>query len=120
MTGKSSDVSRYRDWSKMNVFPPRVARFRPCATTARLGSYVAETGAVGAVYRVSSKPGTPVVCFSLGPMKEAILRASSFRDAQSRSADGMTLLLAFFIVFVSFVPCPKIAVRLLIRQQIFT
>jgi hypothetical protein len=67
MTGKCSDVRRYRDWSKMNLVPARVARFRPWATTARLGSYVAEAGAVGAVLRVSSKPGTLRYPFLYGP-----------------------------------------------------
>src|SRR5882724_13053469 len=101
MTGKSSDVSRYRDSSKMNVVPAIVARFRPCATTARLGSYVAEAGAVGAVRRVNSKPGTSVISFSLAPIKDAILRASSFRNSRARSGDGVALLLTFFIVVVT-------------------
>src|SRR5271165_5033963 len=102
MTGKSSDVSRYRDWSKMNVVPLRVARFRPCATTARLGSYVAEAGAVVAVLRVNSKPGTSVIRFSAGPMNDAILRASFARNSCTRSGDGMAFLPEFFIVVVPF------------------
>src|SRR5271166_2603988 len=101
MTGKSSDVSKYRDSSKMNVVPPRIARFRPCTTTARLGSYVAEAGAVGAVRRVSSKPGTSVINFSLSPIKEAILRASSFRNSRARCGDEVAFVRCFFNVMAS-------------------
>src|SRR5689334_15030781 len=98
MTGKSSEVRRYRDSSKMNVVPARSARFRPCATTARLGSYVADVGAVGAVRRLRSKPGTSVTSFSEEPIKKAIFRARSVRNSRVRFDAGFLLFLLFFIV----------------------
>src|SRR5271154_2447101 len=82
----------------MKVVPARVARLRPCATTARLGSEVAEIRALGAVLRLRRRPGTAVISFSCGPMKEAILRARASRSWRVRSGDGLAELLAFFMV----------------------
>src|SRR5258707_15505657 len=96
MTGKSSDVSRNRDSSKMKVVRPRSTRFRPCATTARLGSYATEVGAVGAVRRLSTKPGMSVISFFADPMKEAIFRKSSCLNSRVRSGEGVAFLLGFF------------------------
>ena len=102
VTGKSSEVSRYRDWSKMNVVPPRFACFRPCATTARLGSYVAEMGAVGAIRRTSISPATSVTSFSFDPTKEAIRPANFARNSRTSSGGGQP----FCFVFLYFwFPC---------------
>src|SRR6202045_3036801 len=74
MTGKSSDVSRNLDWSKMKVVRPRSIRFRPCATTARLGSNATEAGAVGAVRRESIRP----VGEALAPLRDQVVIATKF------------------------------------------
>jgi hypothetical protein len=55
-------------------------------------------GAVGLVRRDNSKPGMSVTNLSFDPTKEAILRASSLRNARLRSNEGAVLLLAFFNV----------------------
>src|SRR6266446_8224985 len=100
MTGKSSDVSRNLDWSKMKVVRPRSICFRPCATTARLGSNATEAGAVGAVRRESIRPGMLVVIrFSADPTNEAILRASLLRNARDRCCGGEAFLLGLFTVW---------------------
>src|SRR5260370_25201042 len=87
----------------MKVVRPRSTRFRPCATTARLGSYATEVGAVGAVRRVSSKSGMWVIGFSADPMNEAIFRTSSARNSRARPGERGAFLLFFFIVVDSLV-----------------
>src|SRR5487761_60354 len=85
----------------MKLVPPRFACLRPCATTARLGSWVAEAGAVGAVWRLSSKPGTSVKSLSLEPTKKAILLASSLGNSPTRPCGGAMFLLGFFMYWFS-------------------
>src|SRR5258708_37805936 len=98
MTGKSSDVNRNRDWSKMKVIRPRSIRFRPCATTARLGSNATEAGAVGAVRRESIRPGMLVISFSADPTNEAILWARRGRNSCARFFGGEAFLAGLFTV----------------------
>src|SRR5260370_6578599 len=99
MTGKSSDLSRNLDWSKMKVVRPRSIRFRPCATTARLGSNATEAGAVGAGRRESIRPGMLVgISFSADPTNEAILRASAAGESRGRICGREAVLLGGFTV----------------------
>ena len=69
----------------------------------RLGVYVPEQGAVGAVLRVSTKPGIGVICLSEEPMNQAIFFPSSaLRSWIVRDAGGTTECLPFVFILIVF------------------
>jgi hypothetical protein len=93
--GKSSDVSRYRDSSKMNVVPSEVSLAFALARPQPDRFVRCRGGSRGADPPAQRQAGNVGYQFSAVPMKKAILRASSVRNSRARSGGGSWRLLVF-------------------------
>jgi hypothetical protein len=73
----------------------------PWATTITPGVYLPEQGALGAVLRTSTNPGTSVVSLSEDPTNQAIFWASSALksciDGVAGTAEGLLFMVILFL-----------------------